>query len=130
MFIHMNKRGQSTLEYAVVIAVIVGALLATQVYFKRGIQGKFKQSADDIGAQFSPGASKYDYTTTSTMHSSEKVEPGAGPAAQAPGSGAGYRGDKTTTTSDQLQDRSGTEKVEGYASTGEYWGKQAQSVSQ
>jgi uncharacterized protein (UPF0333 family) len=130
MFIYLNKRGQSTLEYAVVIAVIVGALLATQVYIKRGIQGKFKQSSDDIGPQFSPGASKYDYTTTSIMHSTEVVTPAAGPAAQIGAATAGFRGDKTTTTSDQKQDRTGTEKVEGYASPGEYWGTQSQSVSQ
>ncbi len=130
MFNHLNKRGQSTLEYAVVIAVIVGALLATQVYIKRGIQGRFKQSSDDIGAQFSPGASKYDYDTTTIIHSTESVVPGAAPAIGASAKVNSYRGDKTTSTSDQQQDKTGTEKVEGYASGGEYWGKQSQSASQ
>jgi len=50
-----QKRGQSTLEYAVLIVVIIGALLTIQVYMKRGIQGRLKSAADDIGDQYSDG---------------------------------------------------------------------------
>ena len=50
-----QKRGQSTLEYAVLIVVIIGALLSLQVYLKRGIQGHLKQNSDDIGDQYSDG---------------------------------------------------------------------------
>ena len=50
-----SKHGQSTMEYAVLICVIIGALLTVQVYIKRGVQGRMKSSADDIGDQFSPG---------------------------------------------------------------------------
>ena len=50
-----QKRGQSTLEYAVLIVVIIGALLTIQVYIKRGIQGRLKSAADDIGDQYSDG---------------------------------------------------------------------------
>ena len=35
-----QKRGQSTLEYAVLIVIIIGALLTIQVYIKRGVQGR------------------------------------------------------------------------------------------
>jgi Flp pilus assembly pilin Flp len=56
MLQHLNqKRGQSTLEYAVLIVVIIGALLAMQAYIKKGVQGRLKSAADDIGDQFSPG---------------------------------------------------------------------------
>ena len=50
----MRKKniGQSTLEYAVIIAVVVGALLAIQIYLKRGVQGKLRESTDQIGQQF------------------------------------------------------------------------------
>jgi hypothetical protein len=51
-----RTQGQSTLEYAVVIAVVVSALLAMQIYMKRGAQGKLRQATDDIGEQFSPTA--------------------------------------------------------------------------
>jgi len=50
-----QKRGQSTLEYAVLIVVIIGALLSIQVYIKRGVQGRLKSAADDIGDQYSDG---------------------------------------------------------------------------
>jgi cytoskeletal protein RodZ len=56
MLQHLNqKRGQSTLEYAVLIVVIIGALLTLQVYIKRGVQGRLKSAADDIGDQYSDG---------------------------------------------------------------------------
>jgi len=45
--------GQSTLEYAVLIVIIALALLGTQSYIKRGLQGRLRQSADDMGDQFS-----------------------------------------------------------------------------
>jgi hypothetical protein len=50
-----QKRAQSTLEYAVLIIVIIGALLSIQVYLKRGVQGRLKSAADDIGDQYSSG---------------------------------------------------------------------------
>jgi hypothetical protein len=58
MFKYFNNRrksGQSTLEYAILIIIILGALLAIQVYIKRGVQGRLKSATDDIGDQFSPG---------------------------------------------------------------------------
>lgn len=48
------KRGQSTVEYAVVFAVVAAALLAMQVYIKRGAQGRLKDASDQLGAQFAP----------------------------------------------------------------------------
>lgn len=56
MFKFLRKmKGQSTLEYAVLVIIVIGALLSIQVYIKRGVQGRLKSSADDIGDQFSPG---------------------------------------------------------------------------
>lgn len=96
MFIRLNKRGQSTLEYAIVIAVIVGGLIAMQVYFKRGVQGKLKQSADDIGSQFSPSSSNITVNTSSNVSSSENV---------GGGSLTGNTLPSTNTTSNQNQTR-------------------------
>ena len=56
MLTYLNqKRGQSTLEYAVLVVIIIGALLSIQFYIKRGVQGRLKSSADDIGDQYSVG---------------------------------------------------------------------------
>ena len=49
-----NRRGQSTVEYAVIIAVVIAALLAIQLYMKRGLMGKLRESTDQIGEQFNP----------------------------------------------------------------------------
>jgi hypothetical protein len=59
-----KRKGQSTLEYAVVIAVIVAGILAVQNYMNRGIQGRLRQSANDIGDQYSLGHATSSTTTT------------------------------------------------------------------
>ena len=59
-----KRKAQSTVEYAILIIIIIGALLSIQVYIKRGVQGRLKTAADDIGEQFSPGNTNYTMTTT------------------------------------------------------------------
>ncbi len=71
-----SKKAQSTLEYTVVIAIIVAALIAMQAYIKRGVQGKLKQSTDDIGDQFSPTTSTSNYTTATGNTQVESVHGG------------------------------------------------------
>lgn len=68
MLPQMNKKykfgrpsAQSTLEYAVVVACVVAALLAMQIYIKRGTQGRLRQASDEIGEQYAP------MNTTSTI---------------------------------------------------------------
>jgi hypothetical protein len=65
MFKFLRKmKGQSTLEYAILIVIIIGALLSIQVYIKRGLQGRLKSATDDIGEQYSPGNTNISATTT------------------------------------------------------------------
>lgn len=47
-----DKRGQNILEYVIVIVVVVTALLAINIYMKRGVTGKMRESTDQIGEQF------------------------------------------------------------------------------
>jgi len=105
MFIYLNKKGQSTLEYAIIIAVVVAALLAMQVYIKRGLQGKLRQASDDIGDQFSPGYTTGTTTTVSNINSTEVITGGAAPT--------------TATTSNQSQTLNVNENVA--AADQEYW---------
>lgn len=58
------RRGQSTIEYAVLAAVLVGALLSMQIYMKRGVSGRLRQAADSIGAQYAPRKATSDMTQT------------------------------------------------------------------
>lgn len=50
----LKKKAQSTLEYALLISVVVAALIAVNLYMKKGVMGKLKESSDDIGQQFDP----------------------------------------------------------------------------
>ena len=67
MLTYLNqRRGQSTLEYAVLVTIIIGALLSIQFYIKRGVQGRLKSAADDIGDQYSVGNTNVLKTTKSS----------------------------------------------------------------
>jgi len=51
----MLKKGQSILEYAILFAIIIAALVVMQVYVKRAYQGRLKHESDSVGDQYSPG---------------------------------------------------------------------------
>jgi len=65
MFIR-KKKGQSILEYAVFLGVIIAVIIVMQIYVKRAIQGKFKSNADQLGDQFSTGVVHNIETMTQT----------------------------------------------------------------
>ncbi|MBF0479879.1 MAG: hypothetical protein HQL26_10390 [Candidatus Omnitrophica bacterium] len=50
----INKRGQSTLEYLVYMTVIIAVFVTVSTYFKRGVAGRWKAAADDVGDQYDP----------------------------------------------------------------------------
>ena len=66
-----RKRGQSTLEYAVLIIIVIAALLSIQMYIKRGVQGRLKSATDDIGDQFSPDNTNAVKTTITNSTTNE-----------------------------------------------------------
>lgn len=49
-----NLTAQSTIEYAVVTACVVMALVSMQFYVKRSIAGRMKQAGDEIGEAYEP----------------------------------------------------------------------------
>lgn len=53
MLLHKNNRGQSILEYALLLGIIIAGVLIMQSFVKRGFQGNLKESADKMGEQFS-----------------------------------------------------------------------------
>lgn len=71
-----SKKGQSTLEYALIIAVIIAGLLMMQHYVKRGYSGKLKSSADDMGEQFDPAAYSANFTVKSISQVNQTVKAG------------------------------------------------------
>ncbi len=100
----VSKRGQSTLEYAVLIVVIIAALIAMQVYIKRGVQGRLRESSDQIGEQFSPGITKSNRTVVTYSNTSEFTDSWS----------------TRTEIQNQFQNRTGWENI--LAAENEYWG--------
>lgn len=68
-----NKKGQSTLEYALLIAAVVAGLVMMQIYVKRGFGGKIKKSVDDMGEQYDPVAYSSNFTTNSHSMTNDTV---------------------------------------------------------
>ncbi|MDD2689011.1 MAG: hypothetical protein PHT41_02535 [Candidatus Omnitrophica bacterium] len=65
----MKRKGQGTIEFAVLIGVIAAALVLTQVYMKRAISGKLRLQAEQVsgGSFYSPRATFSDYDITKTI---------------------------------------------------------------
>ena len=49
-----NRKGQTILEYTVILIIILGVMIAMKDYIKRGIQGRWKAATDDFGEQYDP----------------------------------------------------------------------------
>lgn len=64
------KRGQTSLEYAVLLIIVIGAFIAIQNYMKRGVQGRWKSAVDDLGDQYDPRTAVTDvrHTLSSTTN--------------------------------------------------------------
>lgn len=84
-----NRRGQSSLEYTLIITAVIAAVVAMGGYVKRGIQGRVRASSDQIGDQFAitdkssftfkrntyGGVGTHD-ATASTLTKEDRLKPG------------------------------------------------------
>ncbi|MDI6758182.1 MAG: hypothetical protein QMD94_00680 [Candidatus Omnitrophota bacterium] len=115
MFRLAKKIGQSTAEYAIILALVIGAVTAMQIYIKRGMQGKIKDVVDYKGVVDQDlGNEKFSFT-------SEQYEPG-----QTSSKSASKR---TGTGTEELVE--GGSRITGSEDTSRYrqlqktgWGKQ------
>jgi uncharacterized protein (UPF0333 family) len=57
-----NRRAQNVAEYSILIALVVGAAVAMQVYVKRGMQGRLKNAVDHTGESAEVGGSALKFT--------------------------------------------------------------------
>lgn len=95
-----NKKGQNTAEYAILIGLVVAALLAMQLYVKRGLQGHVARTVDtELGEQFEP--QYYTSTINATRTTNEKEE--------VTGEGTGV----TRTLDQDTSNRSGSQTYSG-----------------
>jgi Flp pilus assembly pilin Flp len=89
-----NRRAQSTVEYATLVAVVIAVVLVAQIYMKRGFTGKIRESTDSVGEQFTPYTATYSLTKGRTGTRQESTT---------------AKGDITQKSIDEKQTRAGTE---------------------
>ena len=65
-----KEKAQSIMEYAILIGIVSAAIMAMNVYVKRGVQAGIKFSADQMGSQKNGMLSK-DYDKQETIRLSQ-----------------------------------------------------------
>ena len=101
-----NRKGQSTLEYALIIAVVVAGLLVMQNYVKRGYAGRLRQASDEMGEQYDPNDHTGSFTVTQESHTKQTVTD---------------RVSRTEHTDDQISKREGEETIAAYGEDDELY---------
>ncbi len=114
-----NLTAQSTIEYAVLTACVVAALIGMQFYVKRSTQGRMKQAGDEIGEAYEPKSANSAITTevTSTITVDQALVPltdGGSPMID--DYGLPVYGIKSTTEMDEQTTKGGNEKLGSYES--------------
>jgi Tfp pilus assembly protein PilE len=51
--LHKNKKAQNTAEYTILIALVIGAVVAMQTYAQRALQGRLRDAAAELATQTS-----------------------------------------------------------------------------
>jgi Flp pilus assembly pilin Flp len=75
--INKSHFGQSVTEYAVLLALVAAALMAMQVYLKRGIQGRIRDLADQISpTHYEQGQTTSNFTTEQVGQTTAKYTNG------------------------------------------------------
>lgn len=67
------RKGQSTLEYVVLLTILISVFISMQSYIKRGFQGRWKQSVDDLGDQYDPRFSNTSVTYSLISNSDSQI---------------------------------------------------------
>ncbi|MCK5580878.1 MAG: hypothetical protein KAJ18_06355 [Candidatus Omnitrophica bacterium] len=68
-----KQKGQTTLEQAVLIIIIMGALISVGAYFKRGVQGRWKTAVDGLGDQYDPSVTNMDILETLSSNTETRL---------------------------------------------------------
>lgn len=100
-----HNKGQSLIEYTVVVICMVASLLGMQYYIKRAVQGRLRESADAIGEQYAPRHTSSAITTTHTGTTDIETKEV---------SRDGVFGLETTIKTDETTQRSGNENLDSF----------------
>jgi Flp pilus assembly pilin Flp len=105
MIFSRNKKGQSAVEYTVLLILLMGAFIGIQNYMKRGVQGRWKASVDELGDQYDPRTADTDIRETQSSLTNTSII--------ALNTLGGYWTKRTDASISQ-------EQKSGYTSTGSY----------
>lgn len=73
MIFGKNKKGQSSVEYVVLLILLMGAFIGMQNYLKRGVQGRWKAHIDELGDQYDPRVAETNLRETLTSSSNTVI---------------------------------------------------------
>ena len=105
------------MEYAVLLAVLVAALLTMQIYMKRGFSGRLRAAANSIGEAYAPRRTTADLTFTAKSNTltTAKLEArdvdGDGKADQVMVTSTKILSDTTSRTGSETVGSLGSEKL-------------------
>jgi uncharacterized protein (UPF0333 family) len=68
-----QRRGQSLLEYSILLVIIIAAFIVMQIYIKRGFQGRWKTTIDELGDQYDPNTTNSVFTYKMTQNSETHI---------------------------------------------------------
>jgi uncharacterized protein (UPF0333 family) len=72
----MKNKGQSTLEYVILLGFVVAALIAMGIYMKRGSEGQLRSATDQVGEQYEARNTTSNFTTTRYLVQTENQTAG------------------------------------------------------
>lgn len=67
------RKGQTILEYTVIVVIILGVMIGMKNYVKRGIQGRWKAAIDEMGSQYDPTSINADINYSTQVNSISSV---------------------------------------------------------
>jgi hypothetical protein len=77
MFRRLNKMAQSTAEFAIVISIVIGAIVAMQIYVKRALQARVRDASDGLGSgQYEPYYLQQNTNQNSTGSETDQLQTG------------------------------------------------------
>lgn len=68
------KKGQSIVEFTILMIIVMAVFVAMQSYVKRGIQGRWKNTFDDFGEQYDPYLTNANVVTKILSNSATQVQ--------------------------------------------------------
>ena len=68
-----KRLGQSIIEYVAIVTIVLGAFVAAGNYIKRGLQGRWKATVDDLGDQYDPRVASTDLRHTIISNNETRI---------------------------------------------------------